>query len=186
MRDRAALQQSLASRSDNFITTRRSSILTVGQLPAIQARLHAVCEAVAEASRDNTTRSYQELYAQSATYLADTLFMHTYAAGGYREWHAEFTGDTLTTGLKRGAPGSLDTVLALSSPNFTRDGGYWGVRNTSKAIIPLLSLLLSNNRLSAVAKDHPLLDADTGYTSDQLSHMLSNARAISAAYQARR
>lgn len=199
LRDRAQLSVLLAA--DVASSSRRGAVVDSNsrviseaqvkakeeQISRIRARLNTVEAALSSAVNSNDHDAFNVLRAQSATYLADSLYMHTYPAGSYSNWARDFSGDTLTTGLKRGCPGRLDTVLALSPANYTRDGGYWAVRKTADQIQAPLTLLLDDKkRLEAVAQDHPLLDPVTGYTPEQLRRMLENAKAISTAYGQRR
>lgn len=157
------------------------------QIPNIHARLVTITTALSDAVEKRDHAAFQILRAQAATYLADSLYMHTYPASTYSQWTVDFPGDKLTTGLKRGCPGRLDTVLALSPANYSRDGGFWAVRKTADQIQAPLALLFDDKkRLEAVAKDHPLLDPVTGYTPEQLRIMLDKAKAISAAYKKQR
>ncbi len=154
------------------------------QIPNIHARLVTITTALSDAVEKRDHAAFQILREQAATYLADSLYIHTYPSSSYTQWAGDFPGDKLTTGLKRWAPGRLDTVLALSPANYTRDGGFWAVRKTADQIQAPLALLFDDKkRLEAIAKDHPLLDPVTGYTPEQLRTMLDKARAISAAYR---
>jgi hypothetical protein len=154
------------------------------QLPNIHARLVKITTALSDAVEKRDHAAFQILREQAATYLADSLYMHTYPSSSYTQWAGDFPGDKLTTGLKRWAPGRLDTVLALSPANYTRDGGFWAVRKTADQIQAPLALLFDDKkRLEAVARHHPLLDPVTGYTPEQLRMLLDKARAISASYR---
>ncbi len=77
---------------------------------------------------------------------------------------------------------TLDIVLVADLNKPGLNTGYLGIDTVSKDIAQLLAKLFTDNNISRVRKDHPLLqpNAEGGYTSEQLQIILTKLQAYQA------